>query len=126
MRTTKGFTLIELLIVISISALALSLVGGLTVDSITKFRMKAEQLQLKSFLRQSSHQAFIHEKALTVKSSTDNLRLMQGERSVHFMQFSYLTFDDNQLNINPAGFFSGSKFVYFQNGNRVTVDLDTL
>ncbi|MCC2606158.1 type II secretion system protein [Planctobacterium marinum] len=126
MQRSSGFTLIELLIVITISAMAISLVGGLTIDSITKFKAKAEQIRLKSFLRQSSHQAFIHEKQLTVKSTANSLRLLRENKSVHILQFEYLTFQDGELHINPAGFFSGSQLSYVLNGRRITLGLQSL
>ena len=105
--TLKGFTLVELLIVITISSMAVALVGGIGVQEFKKYQVKAEQLELTSLLNQISHKAFIYEMPMQLKfKNSEVLVKAENNKKIEQISFQYIRFADTSLSVNKQGFYS--------------------
>lgn len=124
MSSTSGFTLVELMIVMVIGAMLTALVGGLSVDNYRKYQLKGEELELISFLKQSSNKAFLYEQSLTVNTTDNQIILSKPDKkSVSNIQFAYLTLDSGTFSINRYGTFSQQNVTFYLNGRAKTLDL---
>lgn len=115
----QGFTLIELLIVLVISGLTLSLVGGLTFSQIDSSRQLREREQVLSLLEQVRFEARHSQNSYQVELSGDTVRIsrLTGYLStavpaddtpqlVKSLATQYLRFPPQVLQVNSNGFWS--------------------
>ncbi|MBE1302116.1 MAG: prepilin-type N-terminal cleavage/methylation domain-containing protein [Alteromonadaceae bacterium] len=98
-----GFTLIELLVVLSISMFMISLIGGLTVDSLKKNRAKAEIMELEDVVLKATMESFLYERALLLIVEDQELQLKSRDNLIYSKRFEYLSFESNVVEFNKWG-----------------------
>lgn len=107
-----GFTLVELLIVMLIISLGVSLVGGFSIDSYSKFQVTAEQKQLSQAIRKLKRDAFSMEQKITLRFSDNNLMIEMPGISTSQVQFVYLDFPEQRLQISKLGLIEPKQLKY--------------
>ncbi|WP_448552114.1 pilus assembly FimT family protein [Thalassotalea montiporae] len=103
-NSVKGFTLIELIVVISIMAIALSLVGPLTIEFIAKAQAQSELVSLKNSLKKISFKAFSTATEHQVLFNNNVLSLYTREQLVDSKTFEHLHFDKQAIKFNGRGY----------------------
>ncbi|WP_340680298.1 prepilin-type N-terminal cleavage/methylation domain-containing protein [Paraglaciecola sp.] len=101
-KYAKGFTLIELLVVISIMGALMSIVGPMTIDSISKAQARSEALTLKSWIRYQSQRAFIS--GIDVQLQFDGQQIISDNLDILPKQFEYLSFQPQIIRLTKHGF----------------------
>lgn len=99
-----GFTLVELLVVMTISMIAIGLVGGLSVDGYTKYQAKSEFMQLKALVLKVGMESFIQEKRILIGFEDRELVLSSGGRKVFTQTFEYLEFPKSVITYGKRGY----------------------
>lgn len=125
-RTNKGFTLIELLIVMSIFALGASLVMGMTVDSVSKYKLQADRIQLRSLLKKASDIAYIHELPIHVSVGDSHLTLKVNQVTRSTYEFNTILLEPATISVSPMGVFSVETLIYSNAGRVYQLNLGQL
>lgn len=111
---SKGFTLVELLVVMTITMVAIGLVGGLAVDGYTKFQAKSELMKLERLVVQANTQSFAVERVLRLAINGQEAELTIDDRRLFFKTFEFIRFPNEVITFNKMG---------FPNKNSITVDV---
>ncbi|WP_281556600.1 type II secretion system protein [Thalassomonas sp. RHCl1] len=149
----RGFTLIELMIVMAIVSLLMGLVGPLTVKAYEKIQVKEEQLTLINLLRANSYRSFaagqagvfsLNNNAITFRylnrSGTEGRRVLSAESpddtsfhsdnsfvdseaTIAALEFKYLSFLPQTLQVNTFGLLSPAQVTLKINGKEQVLDL---
>ena len=77
-KTQQGFTLIELMSVVVLMMLVISLVAPLGIKMVEKAQAQTEYIQLQSFLKKRSQEAFLSSKEVRIEITTNSLRYWQN------------------------------------------------
>ena len=98
-----GFTLVELLVVMLIVSMGLSLVGGFSVSSYSKFQIIAESKQLETQIKSMSRRAWLTEQSYQLEFTKNKLNVSSksGEKKTYV--FSYITFPKQSLEVSRFG-----------------------
>ena len=100
----SGFTLIELIVVISIMAIALSLVGPLTIDFIAKAQAQSEFVSLKNSLKKISFKAFSTAAEHELVFNDNVLSVFSQEQLIESKTFEHLNFSEQTVRFNGRGY----------------------
>ncbi|WP_275425513.1 type II secretion system protein [Saliniradius amylolyticus] len=124
-RTSKGFTLIELLVVITIMMTVVSLVGGLSIDMLSKYRKKAEEKRLVTILSQLSESAMIRQEGMDVNLNQAQLTasFQEGQQEYYRHTFEFIRFNQQRIRINSQGLPSLTTINYQFDGSRETLNV---
>lgn len=125
MKKRNGFTLIELLVVITIMTTVLALVAPLMIEQVDKTKAAAEFHEARQYLADSRKVAFL--KGQIVRFSFDGKQLRRrigDERLV--LEFQYLFFPQQQLQINANGFAMQKRIDVFTGNKQQQIDLAEL
>lgn len=99
-----GFTLVELLVVMTISMIAIGLVGGLSVDGYTKFQAKSEFMQLKDLILKVNMESFVKEKSIDITFSDKKVEINSAGNTPTIYVFDYLSFPKTSVSFSKKGF----------------------
>lgn len=123
-RSDTGFTLVELLVVMLIMSLGVALVGGLSVDFSSKYKMLAEEKRLSSILKKASHLAFVHETQISVVTESNGVSIFRKKQRLGFEEFETLRFDDKQsVAFNAWGISKDNELTFYASNNRKQLEI---
>lgn len=124
----RGFTLIELMIVMVIMMSVVALVGGLGVDLVAKYKIKAEEKALYSLTRQISQSAFLKEHLLIVTFAGKEVRVssVSSQSNAASHTFSFLEFAEQEIRFNTQGLPNQLTLQYLAGGTPKLLNLELL
>jgi len=102
-KSNQGFTLVELLVVMFIGIMATSLVGGLVVDSVRKYRTKAEILTATGIVKKVSDSAFVKEQSASVLLSGNQITIRWQNKKQQLFSFEHIFFPEKEISVSPSG-----------------------
>lgn len=100
----SGFTLIELLVVMTISMVAIGLVGGLSVDGYTKYQAKSELMQLERLILKVNMESFVSEKRIDIIFGGNKVELNASGNAPTIYTYDYLSFPKASVSFTKKGF----------------------
>ncbi|MCW4446352.1 prepilin-type N-terminal cleavage/methylation domain-containing protein [Vibrio splendidus] len=123
----RGFTLIELLIVLTLMALAATLVGPATINQVEKAEARAELNQLKSTLRKTSSVAFARGGGVALQVYNNELVLLDLTKEPVNTQshlFKFIGFPEEQIvAFNHNGYPDPESLIIVFRGARKEINL---
>jgi type II secretory pathway pseudopilin PulG len=103
MVKSAGMTLIELLVVVTIMMTALSIVGGLTIDSVRKASAQREVVAVYSILKKSSVMAFSTGRLVKLDFAEQQLEISTEGTVYEVREFDHLYFRSTTVIFNKNG-----------------------
>ena len=128
MRIQQGFTLIELMVVVVLMMLVISLVAPMGVNMVEKAKAQTEYIQLQSFFKKRSQQAFLSSQVVYIETSDNSLTYWQRGDQRTVKTFDNLVFSKeiSKFSFNRTGLPS-LLLLDVQVGNKaLTLDLGSL
>lgn len=121
---SSGFTLVELLVVVTISMVAIGLVGGLTVDAYAKYNAKAELLEVERIILQASVFSFIANGRVTVELNDNEIDVVFDGKKMTSKTFEYLRFGETEVPFNRMGIAQSATVDVSVQGSIKQIDLN--
>ncbi len=121
----QGFTLVELLVVIAITAVSLALVGGLTADTIGKYKLKADKQKIATIVDRVSKEAFLTQQNLRLRFQNSQAVLFnQKSMKIAEFYFDVVTFEQQDFAFNRHGVLTSTELTVNNGGIYFRMDLN--
>ncbi|MDA9371660.1 type II secretion system GspH family protein [Porticoccaceae bacterium] len=122
----SGMTLIELLIVLSIMMTALSLVGGLALETLDKTRAQTEVISVYSLIKKASIRAFSSGSGVMLAFDNQNLNVFVEKELQTGKTFKYLDFPRQVILFNRNGLPNILQITVAVDGTETVLDFKTI
>lgn len=103
MGRNAGITLIELLVVIAIMMTALTIVGGLTIETVEKANAQSEIVSIYSAVKKSSVLAFSTGRLVVLSFADQRLEISIGGAVYQVNDFDQLYFESQTITFSRNG-----------------------